>query len=709
MRRIRLVFAALALLLLVPMGLLVQRALESVELEREVSHRAVAERLLDEMERELSRLLRSEEERPFDDSQFGAAAGAKSDVAAMAERPAYVEGYFQIDPDGSFRSPTSPRQAERPAAPGEPAAPVGRAKAADDRVGEFAALVRKNLRAVGDVRDRAGSGVSEGDGAALRGAFDEREVFFEALKERADQAEAKPAAESEPKQQVSPYEALQSLNKGALARSERQVKRAPARSVEVGRLEPERPEPADLDRRRLESGPGEERSAAVPYAAAPQPTASPPSRFLAATATDAESAQELAEVSPDLDAAASGRRSIDAATIFEAVAPADGAVAVQATAVQPMEVHPMTGRLIDAERLLLVRSVYIGERRYRQGLVVNLPALFRRLDFAAVAGSGLERFVESEFFTAAAPLPERAGGGAHRSLHRFAEPFDALGVRLTLQPLPDVAGAGYLYAIAALLLLSGTVGLLALYRMVAVTVRFAERRSNFVAAVSHELKTPLTAIRMYAEMLRDGMVDDEDKRKSYYATITAESERLTRLINNVLEYSRLEQGKRETRLVVGAVGPVVRDAVAILEPHARESGFRLDVEVEADLPPVRFDRDAVLQVVFNLVDNALKYARDAGDRVIAIRCLRDGDGVRLVVRDRGPGVAARHLTKIFEPFYRCEDELTRTAKGTGIGLALVRGLAETMGAAVSGYNVAEGGFEVALRFSRVPKLGSPAV
>jgi signal transduction histidine kinase len=330
--------------------------------------------------------------------------------------------------------------------------------------------------------------------------------------------------------------------------------------------------------------------------------------------------------------------------------------------------------------------------------VVDVSALFRHLDAKVLGGSELAPFVARQFYTVESSPPSPTAADDFVFHHRFGEPFDALGVQLELTPLPDVGGSAYLTAIAVLLLVSGTGGLFALYRMVAVTVRFAERRNNFVAAVSHELKTPLTAIRMYAEMLREGMVEDPEKRQEYYATITAESERLTRLINNVLEFSRLEQGTREATLVAGSLGPVVREAAAILEPHARELGFRVEVEVDGDLPPVRFERDAVLQVVFNLVDNALKYARDAGDRVIAIRCSREGDGVCVAVRDRGPGVPAPHLSKIFEPFYRCEDELTRTAKGTGIGLALVRGLAENMGAAVSGRNLNEGGFEVSLRF-----------
>jgi signal transduction histidine kinase len=476
---------------------------------------------------------------------------------------------------------------------------------------------------------------------------------------------------------VSPYEALQALNKGALSRSERQVKHAAPPSA--------RRERADAQAQRVyadaEPSAAQEREAPASFLAA--------GRLASVVAEMGASASAPAPApAPPPDAGAKDDASLDANEIFEAAAPGEPAV----------EVHPMVGRLLDGERLLLYRLVLLGTQGYRQGVVVNLPALFRRLDAAVVGGSELAAFVGRDFFTVGPePVASRHSDGFRYS-HRFAEPFDALGVRLTLEPLPDLAGAGYLYAIAVLLLISGTAGLLALYRMVAVTVRFAERRNNFVAAVSHELKTPLTAIRMYGEMLRDGMVVDEDKRREYYGTITAESERLTRLINNVLEFSRLEQGTRQTSLVVGPIGPIVREAAAILAPHAREIGFRIEVEVAPDLPPVRLDRDAVLQVVFNLVDNALKYARDAGDRVIAIRCLREGDAIAVAVSDRGPGVSARHLAKIFEPFYRGEDELTRTAKGTGIGLSLVRGLAETMGAAVNGRNLAGGGFEVVMRF-----------
>jgi signal transduction histidine kinase len=234
--------------------------------------------------------------------------------------------------------------------------------------------------------------------------------------------------------------------------------------------------------------------------------------------------------------------------------------------------------------------------------------------------------------------------------------------------------------------------------MVSVVVNFAERRGNFVAAVSHELKTPLTAIRLYGEMLRDGLVPSDEKRAEYYRHITTEAERLTRLINNVLELSRLEKGNRAVTLAGGSLEPVLREAADLLRPHVAAEGFELLVEVAAPLPAVRFERDALVQMICNLVDNAVKYGRGGASNRIELRGRHDAGSVYVAVRDHGPGVAAPHLGKIFEPFYRGESELTRRNKGTGIGLALVRGLAERMGARVTGRNVPDGGFEVEIAF-----------
>jgi signal transduction histidine kinase len=234
--------------------------------------------------------------------------------------------------------------------------------------------------------------------------------------------------------------------------------------------------------------------------------------------------------------------------------------------------------------------------------------------------------------------------------------------------------------------------------MVAVALRYAEQRSNFVAAVSHELKTPLTAIRMYGEMLRDGLVPGEEKRAEYYRTITAESERLSRLIDNVLEFARGERGEAPLALRTGSLASEVATLCDALRPHAAESGFTLELLAAPDVPAVSFDRDAVAQILVNLVDNALKYARGAGRRVVQVTCAGEAGGVVLRVRDFGPGLPARDLGRVFELFQRGESELTRATRGSGLGLALVRSLARRMRARVSARNAEGGGFEVVVIF-----------
>ncbi|MBW2413640.1 MAG: HAMP domain-containing histidine kinase, partial [Deltaproteobacteria bacterium] len=362
---------------------------------------------------------------------------------------------------------------------------------------------------------------------------------------------------------------------------------------------------------------------------------------------------------------------------------------------------PMTGRAVDARHLILYRTVLRGSLGYRQGLVIDMPRLGDWLQTRAVGSTGLEGLAALRFdsvFDPEPPAESRAEPDAEFAYRRrFAEPFAALGATLELQALPGLGGESYVIALSVLLVAAGALGLIALYRMVSVALRFAERRSNFAAAVSHELKTPLTAIRMYAEMLRDDMVDSDEKRHEYYEAMTNESERLSRLIHNVLEFSQLEKGQRELTPQVGSLEPVLRETERLLRAHVEREGFTLQVDVAPGLPAVRFDHDALLQVLFNLVDNAIKYASASEDKRISLCCEPDGDGVRLSVRDFGPGVASRQLQRVFEPFYREEAELTRRTKGTGIGLALVRGLVDAMGGDVSAENAEPTGLRVRIR------------
>ncbi|MEM6795359.1 MAG: HAMP domain-containing sensor histidine kinase, partial [Acidobacteriota bacterium] len=381
-------------------------------------------------------------------------------------------------------------------------------------------------------------------------------------------------------------------------------------------------------------------------------------------------------------------------------------------AVVDVSLEPMVGRPLDVSTLMLYRTVVIEDRAFRQGMVIDGELLVgwladRVLAQPAAEGRGsLER----------APVPgalevewDRVGerGAAEAAVpaeappslafrHRFAEPFASVASRARLDPLPASSTAVYIYSLAALLVLASTFGLWALERTVAARLRFAERQSNFVSAVTHELKTPLTAIRMHGEMLRDGVVPSEAKRQGYYRVLTAEAERLSRLIHNVLEVSQLEKQTRRFDLEPGDPRVVLHEVAEVLTPHARQLGFEIRVEDDGPADTV-FDRDALAQVIFNLVDNALKYAGAAEEKTVVLSSENVGREIRLSVADRGPGVPRQQIREVFEPFYRGESEMTRTAQGTGIGLSIVRQLVQPMGGSVRGRNRQGGGFAVEIR------------
>jgi signal transduction histidine kinase len=199
--------------------------------------------------------------------------------------------------------------------------------------------------------------------------------------------------------------------------------------------------------------------------------------------------------------------------------------------------------------------------------------------------------------------------------------------------------------------------------------------------VSHDLKTPLSVIRMFGETLELGRVPDDARRREYYRVITRESERLSRLIDNVLDFSRIEGGRRRYERTPTAVEPLVRDTLEAFAYPLEQQGFKLEVNVAADLPEVPMDADAVGQALANLVDNAVKYS--ATERVITIDARREGARLALSVADRGVGIPPGEHARIFEKFYRVGQSETQGRRGSGVGLALVRHVVEAHGGAVT--------------------------
>lgn len=223
----------------------------------------------------------------------------------------------------------------------------------------------------------------------------------------------------------------------------------------------------------------------------------------------------------------------------------------------------------------------------------------------------------------------------------------------------------FLSAVNLLLLL----GTFYLFRNVQAQVRLARLKTDFVANVSHELRTPLSLIQMYAEMLEMGRVPTAEKQQHYYQTIFSESVRLTKLINNILDFARFESERKEFRMQRTDLAALVRDTVQLYEFHLRQKGFGLDVELAAHIPLLALDQDAVTQAFVNVLDNAEKYSLE--HKHISIRLWQETNWVVLSVRDRGIGIAAKEQEKIFEKFYRSGDSLMHNTKGSGLGLALV--------------------------------------
>jgi two-component system, OmpR family, phosphate regulon sensor histidine kinase PhoR len=233
------------------------------------------------------------------------------------------------------------------------------------------------------------------------------------------------------------------------------------------------------------------------------------------------------------------------------------------------------------------------------------------------------------------------------------------------------------------MVLVGLSSIVVILGLVVVVVAAARERklsalkSDFVANVSHELKTPLSLVRMFSELLQSGRVENEEKRRQYLQIIVGESERLGALIENVLDFAKVERGRQAYEFTHGPVGEVVARAVEACRLRAEREGVELELDVAAGIPAIPRDERAIEIAVINLVDNALKYGSEGGRVAVSVR--RAKDQVEIRVADRGPGIQPEDRKRIFERFVRGKVAQGKQVRGSGIGLALVKHIAEAHG------------------------------
>ncbi len=236
------------------------------------------------------------------------------------------------------------------------------------------------------------------------------------------------------------------------------------------------------------------------------------------------------------------------------------------------------------------------------------------------------------------------------------------------------------FMILAGLALLLTAGIVLTHRNISRELALARLKSDFVSNVSHELRTPLSLIRLYAETLEMGRLKSEAKCHEYYSIIRKESERLTALINNILDFSRIEAGRKEYDFRETDLGELVHNTLESYRYQIEQNGFSFEERIAEGVPRLRVDREALARSLLNLVNNALKYSQDR--KFIGVNLFCDNGSVKLEVVDHGIGIPLDEQTKIFEKFYRVGDPLVHNTKGSGLGLSLVRHVVQAHGGEV---------------------------
>jgi signal transduction histidine kinase len=656
--RLRNFIALFFLALAVPTAVLIWQAYSQLKWEAFHQYRGVAEELTGRIDSRLNAMIRTADARSFADYTFLVVTGDPSaNFVQRSPLSAYpvtedlpgVVGYFQVDTDGSFSTPILPPDGTDAASLGigeeEFAARLKLAQdiqvvLADNRLVQPQAGMRRGLTST--VATPAVSPGEEKDAAGTAGGFRARRSVVE--------EEEIAASSREYSQQV--FDDV----------SERQNSIGKVSDLKLD---------ADLQQK-----------------------------------SEAREGEGAKEQSSDMAFAASPGRSKrkEQIALPESVRLDDNVPASNVAALRELrintfesEIDPFELKLLDSGHIVLFRKVWRDGERYIQGLLLDQEAFVQDVigaSFRETALSTMSNLIiayEDDVIRAFSGRDESSYSGRYETVagtllyrNRLTAPLNSLELIFSINHLPPGAGGGVLAWVTFILAVV--------------------QQQDFVSAVSHELKTPLTSIRMYGEMLKEGWADEE-KRQSYYEFIHDESERLSKLIANVLQLARITRNDPQFDLKPMNVGELMSNTQSKISNQVERAGFELRVESDdvARQVTIAMDEDCFAQIVINLVDNAIKFSRDAENKVIEVSSRLAGDNhIEFSVRDFGPGIPRDQMKKIFQLFYRSESELTRETVGTGIGLAIVHQLALAMNGSVDLIN-AEPGAEFRVRFPR-PKL-----
>ena len=373
-----------------------------------------------------------------------------------------------------------------------------------------------------------------------------------------------------------------------------------------------------------------------------------------------------------------------------------------------VEVAPFQSVSINDDQIYIFRRVAIENQIYRQGFIVRVKPLMEHLVRTHFTSQPLAQYTSILLKRTDLNSDEtflQAGASADSSnalLTRvFPAPFDFLDISVRATTIPPSPARSSLQMALFVFAIFFCVGLIVIYQNVRAIVELSENRSQFVSSVTHELKTPLTNIRMYIEMLEQGIATSPEREQEYLGILSSESIRLSNLINNVLELSRLEKKQRRFHLEVGDITDLLEEVQVIMQEKLRQEGFALSYD-SSGAEPFGFDREVLMQILVNLIENSIKFGRSAPVKQIHIDAATLNNQAILSVSDTGAGIPKGDLTKVFDDFYRADNDLTRSTGGTGIGLALVKKFVRAMGGTVSAVNNKDAGCTITLSLPITP-------
>ena len=640
MKRLRLLILVFCIALSIPLAYLVVRTYRSLGQEEGAELRFFAEALFDEMENELAALIVKEEGRAVDEYgqnniPSGQVSGSEAINRSPLSRPprkAYILGYFQNNPDGSFHTPLIE---------GEEKAP-----------GDQATLVER-LKDVNRIFNRKRSSAPERVGA------EPVETPVKVEKEEAKSLAGKYLDLSRSKKQ-----------KVYLGQEKRRVEEITADKA------------YRLSQRSDQKVPGEGIQQDWIQAEGDVSSGTADSRSKGFDEKNESFAKETHQAKPSSELASAP--------------PAPDIERFQ------VEVDPMQSVFIDDSQVFVFRRIVVNNEVYRQGFVLLVKEFLSHLASEYFANQPMARFanlrlrVMDQGRELSAVQAGVVAGHPKFSLDRsFPRPFSFLRAVLSCDEIPRSEGRRTLNIMMIVLAAIILMGLFAIYQSARTVIDLSERRSGFVSSVTHEVKTPLTNIRMYIEMLEQGIARDPEREQEYFRIVGSESARLSRLINNVLEFSKLEKKQRQVDLQEGTFEEVIGEVNDVMREKLRQEGFTLKSELD-EIRPFRYDREVMVQVLINLIENSMKFGKGSALRQITLRVRSEEDATKISVSDTGPGIPQHALNKVFDDFYRVDSSLTRTTRGTGIGLALVKRFIHAMGGSVTASNNAGPGCTITI-------------